>query len=282
MLPVLAVAPAAGCLGKLHPVPPPTPEELHACAAVPQPCRNHVYVFLVHGLDPLDYANLTGVREHLNALGYIKTYQGQLYHGCHFAREIRRLHADDPDARFALVGFSLGANVARDIANAVADDGIHIDLLVYLGGNTLDNDPEDRPANVGKVVNILARGWVWNGADIADAENVEYTDVYHFGSPTHPHTLEVLSRELLAAAGNVPIVVSKPAPAVPEQAPAPRPADDEAGDDWNFLRPSAGIPDATDRRAPIAYPANAPAGDKALPAEKGGAVTPAPIRQVSR
>jgi hypothetical protein len=201
-------------------------------------------VFFVHGMDPFDFANLEGVCEYVQALGFIKTHYGQLYHTWHFEKELRRIHQEDPEARFALVGFSFGANMVRDLANAVKDDGIHIDLLVYLGGNTLEDTPPNRPEHVARIVNILAHGWIWHGASLEHAENLQYTDVWHFGSPTHPVTLEVLARELALVAQRVS-VVEEVIPVPPHKAPKPHPLKAPAPPpqaaakphEWDFLKP---------------------------------------------
>jgi hypothetical protein len=222
----------------LNPVAPLPPEQQACCSEVPLCCRNHVYIFFVHGMDPFDCANLAGVRDQVQSLGFIKTYYGQMYHTSYFAKEICRIHQEDPDARFALVGFSFGANLVRDIAHTVAKDDIHIDLLVYLGGNTLKNMPADRPENVGQIVNILATGCIWNGDTLDGAVNVNYTDVYHFGSPTHAYTQGLLAEELTKVARRVPIV-EKVLPPMEEEAPTPRPVrppDTQPIDEWDFLK----------------------------------------------
>jgi hypothetical protein len=241
----LFLAPA-GCLSCLNPVPKPPEEQTACCAEIPTRCRSHVYVFFVHGMDPLDCANLRGLRDHVQSLGFIKTYYGQLYHTGYFEKEIVRLHKVDPDARFALVGFSFGANMVRDICHAVEADGVQIDLLVYLGGNTLHNVPEDRPANAAQIVNILATGCVWNGDTLDGAVNVNYTDVYHFGSPTHVKTLTVLAEELTKVAWRVPLVEYR-LPPLEDEAPTPRPLRPEtsrkdAEDEWDFLKPAPQAP----------------------------------------
>jgi hypothetical protein len=243
-------------LSYCHPVPYPRPDQLAPSAAVPQWCRNHVHIFLIHGMDPLDFANLDGLTEYCHNLGYIKTHYGQLYHLWKFKTDLRKVHEDDRDARFVLIGFSFGANMVRQLANAVKDEGIVIDLLVYLGGNTLENTPRDQPEHVIHIVNILATGWIW-----------------HFGSPTHPKTLNLLSRELAVVASRVPVPPSlqalpagdelppprplspdelpPPRTLPPEELPRPRPALPPAenkeqakgdGDDWDFLEPKEGPP----------------------------------------
>ena len=121
----------------LHPVDSAKIEQTAACLTLPIGCREHVYVFFVHGMDPLNYANMTGVRDYVNELGFGKTYLGQMYHAAYFNREIHRIAGEDPEARFVLIGFSFGANLVRDLAASAKKDDISIDLLIYLGGNTV-------------------------------------------------------------------------------------------------------------------------------------------------
>src|SRR5438034_10131305 len=90
---VRAVAANAGCLGFLHPVDMPYAKQLtEPCQSVPRCCRDHVYIFMVNGLDPWNYGNLTGVRDYIQELGFNKTYYGQVYHVWWFNAEIRRIH----------------------------------------------------------------------------------------------------------------------------------------------------------------------------------------------
>lgn len=228
-----------GCLSFVHPLGIPPPEQLAPAYAIPAPCRHRVHIFLLHGMDPLDLANLTGLTEYINALGYLKTHYGQMVHLWEFKKEMRRIHKDDPEVRFVLIGFSFGANIARELANSVKDDGILIDLLIYLGGNTLENTPRNQPENVVRILNILALGCIWNGAQLDRAENIQYRDVLHFGSPTHPQTREMLARELAIVAGRVPFIDNEPPV---EEAPPPRPLSAQNGQkmpelapEWSFL-----------------------------------------------
>jgi pimeloyl-ACP methyl ester carboxylesterase len=231
----------SGCMPFLHPVGPPSKEHLIQTACITQAARNHVHIFFIHGMDPCDWANLAGVRDYLQALGYIKTHYGQLYHVWEFEDDLRRVHKEDPDARFVLIGFSFGANMVRNLANDANAEHIPIDLLVYLGGNTLKDCPEDKPENAFHIVNILATGCVWNGDYLEGADNLNYSEVWHFGSPTYSKTLDVLAEELVKVAARVPVVLTEPPPWFPgEEAPTPRPVvPQKAGprDEWDFLRP---------------------------------------------
>src|SRR6266571_8540722 len=96
----LALLCGPGCLSCTHPIDPPQEDCTAHCLAVPDCCKDHVYIFLINGLDPLEYANLRGVRGHLYALGFSQTYYAQLYHGHSIKKEVCRLHEEDPDARF--------------------------------------------------------------------------------------------------------------------------------------------------------------------------------------
>ena len=199
----LCLATGPGCLSFVHSLDLPPKDQITQGEAIPAPCRHHVHIFLIHGMDPLDLANLNGLTEYIQQLGYLKTHYGQLYHLWDFKRDMRLIHQQDPQARFVLIGFSFGANLVRELANSVKDDGILIDLLVYLGGNTLENTPPNQPEHCMQIVNILAAGCIWNGCTMDRAINMHVTNVWHFGSPTHPRTRELLARELAVVASHV-------------------------------------------------------------------------------
>jgi hypothetical protein len=221
----------------------PPPALVETCQALPTSCRGHVHVFLLNGLDPVNYGNLTGLRDYIHTLGFAKTYFGQIYHVWWCEKEIRNIHREDPDARFVLIGFSLGSNVAYEVARGVKQDGIYIDLLVFLSGNHFASPmPHQRPENVGRVVNLLAGGLMGGRGERDWAENVRLSGTQHFDPPTHPSTLEVLSKELTDLAASVPVVVpaSRPPSTAGEEAPAPRPVQTKSSarrDEWDFLKP---------------------------------------------
>jgi pimeloyl-ACP methyl ester carboxylesterase len=202
LLAVLCLAAGQGCLSFVHWLDVPPKEQVAQSETIPAPCRNHVHIFLLHGLDPLDLANLSGLTTYIQQLGYSKTYYGQVYHLWEFKNTMRRIHKQEPQARFVLIGFSLGAIMARELANADKADGIGIDLLVYLGGFTLANSPRTQPENVARLASILTEGCI-RDARIDRADNIRYSDVWHFGTPTHSRTRELLSRELAAAARKI-------------------------------------------------------------------------------
>lgn len=208
---LLGCACLPGCMSVLHPIHPPA--EVQCIPRMPCAAREHVYVFIVHGVDPLDYANLNGLQRYCQDLGYANTYLGQLFHKGGVYKEVCRVQAQDPEARIVCIGFSAGANVVRDVVRELGAHGGYVDLVVYCGGNTLKDVPESRPENVGKVIHVLATGYVWKGVPLDGAENVRYADVWHFGSPSHPETLRKLAEELATVAGRVPVIATHLEPA---------------------------------------------------------------------
>jgi hypothetical protein len=215
-----ALVSGPGCLGFMHPMPPTPPECVAACRTAPQASRDHVHVFFVNGLDPLNKDNFMGLEDYVIDLGFTHCTFGQMVDTPTFISEVRRIHNEDPEARFVLVGFSFGTNMVRSITHAVQDDGITIDLLVYLGGDTILNTPASHPANATRVVNITAHGcvmlfggYIWKGEDIDGAVNLRLTDVGHAGIPTHRQTLELVAHHLAEVLNKTP--GGEAAPATP-------------------------------------------------------------------
>lgn len=200
-----AGAAAAGGLRSLvHPINAPPVEA--APRRLAEADRDHVYVLLVNGLDPLRIGNLTGMGDYIRGLGFRHTFYGELWDSPRLAREIRRIRLQDADARIALIGYSFGTNAAHRMADALGRDGVRIDLLIYLAGDTLRNVSDMTPENVGRVINIRAWGMVFmaggliRGTDLDRADNYYLRGVLHLAAPSQPFVLDLLSRELTALA----------------------------------------------------------------------------------
>jgi len=220
----------------------PAIDHVATCNAIPKCCRDHVYIFLVNGLDPINFGRLTGLRDYLHKLGFGQTYYGQLYHFSFFRKEIRRIHMEDPEAHFVLVGFSAGMNVVHALAAGATREGIWIDSLVYLSGNNpVTPMPADRPANVGHVLNVLASGMMGRVGERDYAENIRLEDAWHFDSPMHVRTQQLMAQEVAQLASVVPAPSSKET--MPRGAfddPTPRPIKQKPlaeRDAWDFLKP---------------------------------------------
>jgi hypothetical protein len=233
-----------GCLSWCHTVEPPAPELLEPCRCLPLCCKSKVHVFLIDGIDPFCAGDLGAVRSFLIDLGFIKTSFGQMYHAGYFGDQIRRIHKDDPDAQFVLIGFDRGAGSALELACDLAAEQAPLALVVFLDGQCLrELPPQSLPGT--RVVHVRNAAGLWDVTDLRRAETVNVRDCGHFRLPTHPITLEVLAHEL----GNVAQTVPIPAPPVEElpplfePAPPPRPLDPASQTvalpaDWNYLGPT--------------------------------------------
>src|SRR5262249_38071447 len=114
----------------LHPVDPPRPEVLARVQCVPSWARDHVYVFLVNGIDPGNLCNFRGLYDYVCGLGFNNVYFGQLWDGPHFVQKIRQLRWQDPQAKIFLLGYSAGTNVVNLMAQSLKKDGTRIEVLV--------------------------------------------------------------------------------------------------------------------------------------------------------
>ena len=187
-----------GDFSTLHPLEKPNPQIEQLAGAIPQDTKDHTYLFFINGLDPYYLANFRGQCQYMKALGYNNAYCGQLNHTQLFHDRILQVRKDDRDARIVVIGYSFGANSARSLANQLKDDGARIDLLVYLGGDTVKNSDTSRPTNVGRIVNITGHGSMLlgydlfvNGDEIKGASN-HRLDARHFLLPTRAEATELL------------------------------------------------------------------------------------------
>lgn len=208
----------------VHPIQ--EPETVPSLPQELQTAKNKVHVFAVNGLNPLCLGNFNGLCDYIKRQGYTNTYFGQMYTCLNFSDRIRKVRQADPDAKIVLIGFSLGANIVRTIANDLEKDGTSVDLLVYMVGDYVRDTPESRPSNVRRIVNIRAQGIVltggdllFNGAEIQGARN-HRLNVRHILVPSRRETLELLNEEL---AGVLVTAMPNAAPARLEL-PAPAPA----------------------------------------------------------
>ena len=179
---------------------------------------NRVHVFLIHGIDLFDSANLQSVEEHIRGLGFANTHLGQFYQAAQFEEDIRALHRADPKAHFVVVGFSMGAALASGLVEALQPDGVTVDLLVYLDGKAIVLAVADAPTNARRVVNVVCPGYLWTAPTRTGTENLLLQDTWHFGVPSHPRTLEMLTKELTALAAPKSLLAPAPSPS-----PAPEP-----------------------------------------------------------
>jgi hypothetical protein len=202
--------PASRPLSFVHPVAEPPPRLRQLCASVPADAKDRVHVFVINGADPLYLGNLSGLCACMRDLGFRKIDCVEMWQGAAVRDRIIEVRRHDPDAHIAIVGYSGGARPARTVANELKEQKVRVDLLVYLGGDTIGNVPASRPENVGQVLNITGHGYLprggdlfFNGADIDGAQN-QRLDARHILLPTRPETVELLGGRLVALAQSGP------------------------------------------------------------------------------
>jgi hypothetical protein len=174
--------------------------------AIPQEKKDRVHFFLINGLDPLYSGNLNGVAAYFRSIGFPNATCYQFPATWKVRRQIETIRRSDPEARIVLLGYSVGANFVRSLANNVQREGIHIDCLIYLGGDTVFNSPSSRPPNVGQIVNITGHGMIFLGRDIyfkgddIDGAVNHRVDVRHILLPGQGDTLNLIGEQLIALA----------------------------------------------------------------------------------
>jgi hypothetical protein len=218
MLPVTGCATASWPPGNLlHPVDPPRPEVAAQFRGLPECARDHVYIFLINGMDPCNVCNFRGLCDYVQALGFRQVYFGEMWHMGRYVETIRRIRDEDPHARIVLLGYSIGANLVRKMAQNLNEDSTRIDLLVYWAGDFVRNTKAFKPENVCRILNIRAWGLLlvcggvfFNGADIDGCENHYLGFVRHSCVTANQKALELLARELTTLAASVPATCARP------------------------------------------------------------------------
>jgi len=185
----------------------------------PSYCKDHVYIFAIDGFNPCNLGKFNRFCDHLREEGFDHTHFYYLHNCWGVCRQIRCIHQQDPDARIVLIGFSAGCCCVRRMTESLAHDCIHVDLLVYLAGDFVQNNPSWHPDNVGRVLNVRAKGYIpmgagliFNGADVDGAHNFRL-DIAHILTPSNPQTIGLVMEEL-GAVSNVAVAPAM-TPAVP-------------------------------------------------------------------
>jgi hypothetical protein len=226
-LPVLA-----GC-GHIYHVPPDAPPWRPA-DTVPESSKACVYVFLFDSFDPFAMGQMGEVRDHLHHLGFGKTYYGWPHHLDDFELEMGTVNAEQPKARFAIIGYGTGACAARKLAAFADAVGIPVDAVVYLEPAGFDPVPEP----VGAMNTFILRG-----IDVDPAAASTFVGRYFHGVDVarHPMTLELIEREMTLIGLGVPMTPRHPAPPAVLVPPMPAPREEipipkELPPEWQFLR----------------------------------------------
>lgn len=225
---------------------------------LPTACRNQVYVFLLNGVTPPTHSDLNALRLKLAENGFAKVGYADLAGGLCVEYEMKSIRACEPDAKFVLVGYDVGAASAVCIARDLSSKGKPVEALVLL-------DPVGCKDAAGVPTLLITTG---KGACATPhRERVIVPDAKHFDLPAHPTTVAAIVDLLRGVAAGGHETIGEPVSEI--YAPAARGLKEE----WNFL--ADGGPTRSLAATVVAQPTtSAPAvAAPAAPSPYAGAVT---------
>lgn len=224
---------------------------------IPLADRRHVYVFMVNGITLGSDTALYGLRDELARHGFMKVATGQTVHALWMRKEMVRIKADDPAARFVVVGFDIGCTVASQLASQAMIDGLPLDAVILLdppGRTQVDDSTVPRL--------VIRSGTGRDPAFVPDGAIIP--DVGHAELPKHPETVGSIVRLLGEVSMKVehgtaysPVFISNYEHTPPLRTNSTPGAEDQA--EWNFLL------DVPGRHGERLVPVNAPATVRTQP-----------------
>ena len=193
----------AGCVTCCHTAAK-TAYEVGPDCDIPLCDRQRVYAVLLGGLT----GGMDTLRDGLAARGFTKVYVAPPGPVGWLEREMVRVCAEEPGARFVVVGSGLGCIGAKDLAAAGLAAGVPVDAVVYL-------DPAGVDAAAEAPTVVVQPGSV--GETLPGARAVFVPSSAGGDLPAHPRSLDAVHRRMAESAGRVvhPPVVLGPEPDYP-------------------------------------------------------------------
>jgi len=233
-----------GCLSFLHPVSLPPGEVEGIVGDLPGPSQRGVDVFVFNGADPLWYANVAGLRDHLVGAGFKRVWFGEVYHAHDFRQQARMIRKHTPREKIVIVGFDYGAEAARSMACDLAAEGIEIETLILLEPHGLSLTPTSPLLPILRKVVVSGHNHWSIGEPIRGHEMIRLPGVTRYQVPSSPATVRLITHEVMQAALRVEVIGPSPIPIdLRELPPPPRPILDPNAPlppDWEWIR--SGMP----------------------------------------
>jgi hypothetical protein len=187
------------------------------------PARARVNVFLMNGADLLEVGGLSELKDGIVAGGFPKVYYAQRFDREWYRRELHRLHREDPDNRFVLIGYGTAADQLRQLAVQVAGEQIPLDRVIFL-------DPAGENADLTNCPfpSLVIRSHHWRlSPRLQPTESMTIHRTRHPNVPDSPATVQQVLEILIDSACRVPLNIP-PIECVPEIDPKrPRPRPDQ-------------------------------------------------------
>lgn len=221
---------------------------------VPSCQRNGVYVFAMSSLNPVSIVALDDLREQLNRQGYSKIATGQTIHAGWMAHEMHRIHEEEPEAVFVILGFESAVPAAARLTERSISEGLPVAGVAVIASEDINTITLPR-------IRTLAIGRTVEPANAENLESVPVPNVASYGLATDSRTIEAIGRMLTDTAVSIPMpeIVESAAWSYPF-APPMRPEVDSARDpNWVFMFDQgarAAKPPAQPTSAAQARPAN--------------------------
>jgi hypothetical protein len=207
LLSILVVA-SGCCFSSFNPVQPPPPDVIARCEGLNHSCLEHVHVVVINGFDPSQITNAVGLAHYLETSGFPHIYYSTQWASYKYLERIREIKAADPSARIAVIGYSMGVCCARKLAQRSKEQGITVDLLVYMDAFAANHSPEHAATDAKRIVNIITvpRLGIFGSEPLAGAQNYQFLDVRHVNVPTDSLIVQRVLEELVAltSAGEMP------------------------------------------------------------------------------
>ena len=207
--------------------------------AVIAPARARVNVFLMNGADVFEVSGLSELKDSVIAAGFPKVYYAQRFDREWYRRELHRLHREDPDNRFVLIGYGTAADQLRQLAVQVAGEDIPLDMVAFI-------DPVHENADLINCPfpSLVIRSHHWLlSPRLQPTETMTVHRTRHPGVPNSPATVQQVVAILTASALRVPLNIPpvECVPVIDPKKSVPRPEQPKVvpplPPEWQFLCP---------------------------------------------
>jgi len=150
----------------------------------------------------LELGGMLTLRDEIAKAGYAKVYYTQSEDRNYYAREMQRLHRDEPQARMLLLGYGTAAERTLGLAAEACRTGLPLDAVIFL-------DPSGLSGNVAEalpVPSLALRSHGWSGGkELVTTDSQVLAGVGHVSAPTCPQTVNVVVQLMTASAAKVPV-----------------------------------------------------------------------------
>jgi hypothetical protein len=189
---------------------------------VSAPQRGKVYLVLVNGADLAEHGGIQELQQKVICGGFPKVYHAQRFDRAYFRKELHRLHREDCENRFILMGYGTAADQLLELACCVNQEGIPIDCVGFIDPAGLNAELIYRAPF--RTIVFRSHHWRLSPRLVAN-ELFTVNNVGHYQVMRHPLTADAVLELMTESATRVPSQI-RPVQCLPmrdEIRPVPRP-----------------------------------------------------------